>query len=274
MPQVHRELAHAKLTRLLRVVGRRDDGMHLLEAEMVSIGLCDELEFTPSTQAGIEVVDASGVVGVPDLARGGADAERRTNLVLRALRLVERPAAVRLSKRIPAGAGLGGGSADAAAALRFAGCFDVVLAATLGADVPFCLVGGRADGLRDRRGDPPPLPPLDLTFVVLSPPFSVSTAAVYRAFDARSGSGGSAPSEYGNDLEDAALTVEPGLVAYRDLFAGVAGERRGSPAVARRGSSSVTERCPSSPRGCVPPGAVGDGARQRAATVRVDQQLR
>ena len=236
MSPIHRELAHAKLTRSLRVVGRRDDGMHLLEAEMVSIGLSDELEFTPSTRAAIEVVDVSGVVGVPDLA-GGVPSDE-TNLVLRALRLVERSAAVRLRKRIPAGAGLGGGSADAAAALRFAGCFDVVLAATLGADVPFCLVGGRAavSGIGEVIR---PLPQLDLTFVVLSPPLSVSTPAVYRAFDARSGSGGTAPiGENGNDLEDAALTVEPGLVAYRDLFGGVAGVR---PVLAGSGASWFVE---------------------------------
>ena len=58
------------------------------------------------------------------------------------------------TKRIPVGAGLGGGSADAAAVLRWAGCDDLVLAASLGADVPFCLVGGRRPGdghRRDRR---------------------------------------------------------------------------------------------------------------------------
>ena len=51
---------------------------------------------------------------------------------------------MRLEKRIPSGAGLGGGSADAAAVLRWAGVTDLEVAARLGADVPFCLVGGRA----------------------------------------------------------------------------------------------------------------------------------
>ncbi len=66
------------------------------------------------------------------------------NLVNRALKALGRRAAVRLHKRIPAGAGLGGGSADAAAVLRWAGLLDVNVAVRLGADVPFCLFGGRA----------------------------------------------------------------------------------------------------------------------------------
>ena len=67
-----------------------------------------------------------------------------SNLVRRALRLVDRRAAVHVHKAIPAGGGLGGGSADAAAVLRWAGVDDVAVATALGADVPFCLVGGRA----------------------------------------------------------------------------------------------------------------------------------
>src|SRR5262249_60460952 len=67
-----------------------------------------------------------------------------TNLVRRALRAVHRTARVHVDKHIPQGAGLGGGSADAAAVLRWAGCHDVAIAASLGADVPFCVVGGRA----------------------------------------------------------------------------------------------------------------------------------
>ncbi|MEZ5179933.1 MAG: hypothetical protein R2746_17070 [Acidimicrobiales bacterium] len=124
--------APAKLTVSLRVVGVRPDGFHLIDAEMVTIDLADELAFSPGD--GLEVVGATGLA-VP------ADDD---NLVRRALRLVGRRAQVRLAKSIPAGAGLGGGSADAAAVLRWAGFDDAVRAAELGADVPFCIRGGRA----------------------------------------------------------------------------------------------------------------------------------
>ena len=129
--------APAKLTLSLRVTGVRDDGLHLLDAEMVSIDLADTLTFEPGS--GISVDDeVSGGLGV-DRVPVGPD-----NLVARALRAVGRHAAVRIVKRIPAGAGLGGGSADAAAVLRWAGCIDLAVAAGLGADVPFCVRGGRA----------------------------------------------------------------------------------------------------------------------------------
>ena len=88
---------------------------------MVSIDLADTLTFGPGS--GISVHDeVSGGLGVRGVPLGPE------NLVARALALVGRRAAVRIVKRIPAGAGLGGGSADAAAVLRWAGCADVALA--------------------------------------------------------------------------------------------------------------------------------------------------
>ena len=74
----------------------------------------------------------------------------RSNLVSRALRLVRRRAAVHIHKALPHGGGLGGGSADAAAVLRWAGFDDPARAVELGSDVPFCLVGGRAARARRR----------------------------------------------------------------------------------------------------------------------------
>ena len=121
--------APAKLTVSLRVTGVRDDGFHLLDAEMVTIDLADTLTFDDG--------DALEIVGF-DVAADDS------NLVRRALALIDRSAYVRVEKRILPGAGLGGGSADAAAVLRWAGVDDVELAARLGADVPFCLRGGRA----------------------------------------------------------------------------------------------------------------------------------
>jgi 4-diphosphocytidyl-2-C-methyl-D-erythritol kinase len=196
--------ALAKLTLSLRVTGVRGDGWHLLDAEMVTLDLADQLTF--SEGEGLEVVGSAGLDSGP------------TNLVLRALRATGRTARVRLEKRIPVGAGLGGGSADAAAVLRWAGCSDLELAATLGSDVPFCLVGGRA---RVRGGGEvvEPLPFDDRTFTLLTPPFPVSTAAVYRAWDDLGGPSADGP----NDLEPAALRVEPRLAEWRDRLGDATG---------------------------------------------------
>lgn len=224
MPALHRLVAPAKLTRSLKVTGRRDDGYHLLEAEMVAVDLADELELTEGD--GLEVVDEvawTGPAGAGD--RSGGDGTGGLpvpagpdNLVARALALAGRRAAVVLRKRIPAGAGLGGGSSDAAAVLRWAGVTDLDLAARLGADVPFCLVGGRAvvTGVGERLE---PRPPLEEAYVVVTPPFGVPTAAVYAAFDEVGPGAGDRP----NDLELAACAVEPRLGRWRRLLEGVAG---------------------------------------------------
>lgn len=214
-------VAPAKLTTSLRVTGVRDDGMHLIDAEMVTLDLADELTFTEGD--GLEVVGATGLpVGVGD-----------DNLVRRALRAVDRQAHVRLVKRIPAGAGLGGGSADAAAVLRWAGCTDRTVGASLGADVPFCMVGGRArvTGIGDQLE---PLPPEARTFTILVPPFGVSTPDVYRAWDRMGGPSG----EHGNDLEPAALTVAPELAVWRDRLGDATG---GTPVLAGSGSTWFVE---------------------------------
>lgn len=200
-------VAPAKLTVSLRVTGVRSDGFHLIDAEMVTVDLVDTLTFQAGD--GLEVEGASGLP-VP------ADDD---NLVRRALRLLDRRAQVRLVKRIPAGAGLGGGSADAAAVLRWAGVLDADLAARLGADVPFCLLGGRArvTGIGEVIE---PLTPTADTFTLLTPPFGCSTPAVYRAWDDLGGPRASGP----NDLEPAALRVEPRLAAWRDRLGDATGE--------------------------------------------------
>ena len=214
-------LAPAKLTVSLRVTGVRDDGYHLIDAEMVTLDLADELVLTDGD--GLEVVGATGLAIPLD----------DDNLVRRALRAVGRTAQVRLTKRIPAGAGLGGGSADAAAVLRWAGCTDTALAASLGADVPFCLVGGRARvrGIGDVLD---PLPPVDRTFTLLTPPFGVSTPAVYRAWDELGGPRADGP----NDLEPAALAVEPRLSEWRDRLREATGQ---TPVLAGSGSTWFVE---------------------------------
>jgi 4-diphosphocytidyl-2-C-methyl-D-erythritol kinase len=205
--------APAKLTLSLRVTGVRPDGFHLLDAEMVTLDLCDRLEFGPG--AGLEVV--SGVAGGEAVVAAGPE-----NLVNRALAVAGRQAAVRLYKRIPVAAGLGGGSADAAAVLRWAGVTDPLVAARLGADVPFCLIGGRAR-VRGLGEVVEPLPFAEVAgraYTLLTPPFGVSTAAVYRAWDQMGGPTGPGV----NDLEPPALLVEPRLARWRDLLGEASGQ--------------------------------------------------
>lgn len=216
-------LAPAKLTWSLRVVGVRDDGYHLIDAEMVTLDLADEL-----------VIDGAGTTTVTvtgPFAKGVPTDD--TNLVVRALNALERTAAVHVVKRIPNGAGLGGGSADAAAVLRWAGVSDPEFAVRLGADVPFCLVGGRArvSGIGEVVDW---LPSVARTVTLVVPPLHVSTPAVYNAWDELGGPTADGP----NDLEPAALTVEPRLAWWRDRIAELSGQ---APVLAGSGATWFVE---------------------------------
>ena len=202
-----RVVAPAKLTLELRITGMRDDGYHLIDAEMITLDLHDELEIDPAS-SGITVVGPFAA-GVP--AGGG-------NLVARALRLAERKAAVTVHKHIPHGGGLGGGSADAAAVLRWAGCTDPVATSRLGADIPFCIVGGRAR-VRGIGEIVEPLPHVDRVVTLVVPPLVVSTPAVYGEWDRLGGATAGGP----NDLEPVALAVEPQLARWRDRIADLSG---------------------------------------------------
>jgi len=199
-------LAPAKLTLELRVTGVRSDGYHLIDAEMVTLDWTDVLTITPGG-TGLSA-DGPFAAGMP---------LDHTNLVAKALRLVEHDAAVHLRKNIPHGGGLGGGSADAAAILRWAGYTDLEGASRLGADVSFCLIGGRAR-VRGIGEIVEPLEPLPLDVTLVIPPIAVSTPAVYRAWDDMGG-----PRGVDNDLEPAALAVAPELVRWRDRIREAAG---------------------------------------------------
>lgn len=188
-------VAPAKLNLGLRVVGRRPDGFHELDSLFAHLDLADELEVVPARDvqddalerlpAGDEALDARPLDLGPD------------NLVRRAIAALRSasagalpPVRARLLKRVPWGAGLGGGSADAAAALRAAaallqpdarGATDLApLAEALGSDVPFCLSGvavARVGGRGER------LAPLELParWVVLVHPWvPVAAADAYR----------------------------------------------------------------------------------------------
>jgi 4-diphosphocytidyl-2-C-methyl-D-erythritol kinase len=199
----HRILAPAKLTLSLRVTGVRNDGYHLIDAAMTTLDLHDELQITEG-KSGLEFNGpyASGI---------SADAN---NLVARALAFVDRTAHVIVTKNIPHGGGLGGGSADAAAILRWAqrtSAADVVASASIGADVPFCVVGGhaRVSGIGEVI-EPRPIERHNITLII--PPLHVSTPLVYKAWDQLGHPRAQGP----NDLEPAALVVEPQLVTWRD----------------------------------------------------------
>jgi 4-diphosphocytidyl-2-C-methyl-D-erythritol kinase len=192
--------ARAKLNLDLQVVGRRADGFHEIRTVMQAIDLHDVVEIKKS--AGTTLV-TSGLI-VP----AGSD-----NLVLKAVAALEDatgralPCEIGLHKRIPAGAGLGGASSDAAATLRLLQSMhrlDVDLlrvAAKVGADVPFFIAGGAAlaEGTGDRLTHLPNEPGW---FAVAWPGIELSTAAVYAAWDELKG-------EPPNELRRAAEHVDP-----------------------------------------------------------------
>lgn len=214
--------APAKLTLSLRVTGVRDDGYHLIDAVMTSLDLCDELRIRE-----IDPVDVDRDLGSSTLEFIGPYAEGiavdGTNLVHKALAFVGRSARVSVTKNIPHGGGLGGGSTDAAAILRWAdrtSADDIAASAAIGADVPFCIHGGRAavSGIGEVIDQ---LPSVDEVFTLVIPPLHVSTPAVYAAWDSLGGPRG----DNGNDLEPAAVHVEPELGRWRDRIHEACGVR-------------------------------------------------
>jgi 4-diphosphocytidyl-2-C-methyl-D-erythritol kinase len=198
---VIQELAPAKLNLSLEVLGRRPDGYHELATVFQTVGLYDELTFEPADELTLEVDD-------PTLAT-------EQNLVVRAARRLQEAAGrqlgarIRLVKRIPTAGGLGGGSADAAAALRglrrlwqldLDDARLAAIAATLGADVPFLLRGGTAlaRGIGEQID---PLPALRGWWAVLyAPAYHIADKTV-RAYKALR------PSDFGDGTATSALAA-------------------------------------------------------------------
>jgi 4-diphosphocytidyl-2-C-methyl-D-erythritol kinase len=195
--------AFAKINLELRVLGVRPDGYHELRTTFQSIALADTLTFTPS-RGGFRI-----------LCDDPACPTDERNLVWRAAAMVWKAAkrrgapkgvTVRIEKRVPVQAGLGGGSSDAAAALRALAKFWRVkidvrrLAAELGADVPYFLEGGTALGLN--RGDV--LVRLDdiarSWLVIVVPGFGVSTKEAFAWWDERYARGPERPALRGGRL--------------------------------------------------------------------------
>ncbi len=223
------ELAPAKINLSLLVTGRRPDGYHLLDSLVVFGPACDTLHARPAEGLSLTVVGpfAAGLQGAPD------------NLVLRAARAlaawagIAPNAALTLDKRLPVASGIGGGSADAAAALRLlCRLWDVhpgpdelhAMALRLGADVPVCLASrpARMTGVGEALAAIPPLPACGL--LLANPGVAVATADVFRARTAAFSAPAPLPPAWpdaaalaaalqglGNDLEAPALAVCPAI---------------------------------------------------------------
>jgi 4-diphosphocytidyl-2-C-methyl-D-erythritol kinase len=263
--------AHAKVNLWLNIVGRRGDGYHLLDSLVAFVDLSDQLEARPAARLSLELAGPFA----------GALAGETDNLVLKAGRLladragVAPRAALRLHKHIPLAAGLGGGSADAAAALRALvelwrvampedELFD--LAATLGADVPMCLAGrtALASGVGEQLRPAPALPACAILLV--NPGVALPTRDVFAA--RRAGFSARRPlmrpwhgvdefsailSERGNDLTDAAVSLAPAVGQVLDALRRTDGVRHaamsgsgatcfalyGSPEAAQRAAASL-----------------------------------
>ena len=243
-----RRRAPAKINLYLHVTGRRDDGYHLLESLIAFAGVEDVVEVEPGPDRGLELTVAGPFA---DELAGSAGAGAG-NIVLRAARALARvagrepDASMRLVKNLPVAAGLGGGSADAGAALRaLAALWEVrlpdeelaALALGLGADVPACLAGRPVlvSGIGETLRPAPALPPVHLLLV--NPSVALATADVFAAFEARTRA--SPPpltdppadaaalaarlAERRNDLEDAARRLAPAIDAALGWLGGRSG---------------------------------------------------
>ncbi|WP_028030038.1 4-(cytidine 5'-diphospho)-2-C-methyl-D-erythritol kinase [Gemmobacter nectariphilus] len=228
--------APAKVNLTLHVTGRRDDGYHLLDSLVAFAGVGDVLTLEPADDLSLRITgpEGAGLAAEPD------------NLVLRAAAALEAPgqgARITLDKRLPVASGIGGGSADAAAALhglsRLWSCPlpDPARSLALGADVPVCLQGQtcRMSGVGDHLAPVPPLPPV--WAVLANPRIPVPTPAVFCALTSRSNPAmpadlpcwANAPdlarwlAAQRNDLEPAAIAVAPQIAMVLDRLASLPG---------------------------------------------------
>ena len=235
---------NAKLNLFLRVIGSRADGYHEVETILHGIGFGDEIEFVPSQTGEVDIE----VVADPSLD-GVVMPRLEENLVWRAAqRLIERGAVndgvlIRLTKRIPLAAGLGGGSGNAAGALvalteMWAAdcdrdCLQEV-ASEVGSDVPYCISGGTALAMA-RGGDLTPLPsPTEIWFVLGLSNQQILTRDAYTKWDEMpsevqvssapmtlalgSGNIGEIAALLHNDLEGPAFEIAPDLRARKQAL--------------------------------------------------------
>ncbi|HKQ50674.1 MAG TPA: 4-(cytidine 5'-diphospho)-2-C-methyl-D-erythritol kinase [Phycisphaerae bacterium] len=238
--------APAKINLTLAVLGRRSDGFHEIESWVVKLAWYDRLTIAPARELSLRLDSEANGLAADD-----------TNLVLRAARALalaeeaNRPpeAAIALEKHIPIGAGLGGGSSDAAAALRSLNELWGLhwgierlqaVAARIGSDVPLFVDPAPAVVIRGRGERVEPLSTSPRCWVaVVVPAYSISTADVYRAVDARevprrtgaqpwaepSRSAAQLQSGLFNDLQEAAMAIEPRLAGLIARLDGLDGRR-------------------------------------------------
>lgn len=193
------EIAYAKLNLALHVRSRADDGYHRIET---IFAFCEEGDVVTAEPADASTLTVTG----PFAGVLGDD-----NLVLEAARALGVRAAFTLDKRLPVAAGLGGGSADAAAVLRMFGA-DGKVAARLGADVPACFTSQSARG--EGRGDR--IEPVELGLagtpvLLVNPGVPLATAAVFAGWDGIDRGPLGDWREGRNDLEAPALTLVPAI---------------------------------------------------------------
>lgn len=222
------EFAPAKVNLCLHVTGQRADGYHLLDSFVVFCDIGDQIDVAAAD-------DLRLAIDGPHSANLAASDD---NLVLRAARLMQSRAAIRLTKNLPVSSGIGGGSADAAATLRALARLtgkplpDAAAVLSLGADVPVCLAGTplRMQGVGEKISPAPPLPE---TYVLLANPgIGVATPAVFKALAEKNNAAlpaipaFDAPADLAdwlrqqrNDLEPAATRLVPEIAMVKAAIA-------------------------------------------------------
>ena len=182
------EGAFAKINLTLDVLGKREDGYHDLKSVMQAISIRDDVEIDVDT--GMPWTIECSMEGIPNDSRNLA--WKAAEVFYKVTGLTTSGLSIRITKRIPTEAGLGGGSADAAAVLRalnkhYGNPLSILALAEIGAevgsDVPFCVVCGTvmAEGRGERLRKLPDLP--DCLFVICKPDFSASTPELYKKLD-------------------------------------------------------------------------------------------
>ena len=195
--------AYGKVNLGLDIIGRRDDGYHMVKMIMQSVDIYDTLTFEKIEEVSGDSKNQCDAAGKPEIkiiATNDPDLSLgEDNLIYKACRIlmdkycIKDSVLIKLTKNIPIAAGMAGGSSDCAAALKGMNkLFDLHLTeeelreigVTLGADVPYCIAGGTmiSEGIGEVLTELPDIP--DLTFLIAKPVFGISTKEAYGDFDA------------------------------------------------------------------------------------------